>query len=131
MSLKSFTTSATKKEDGEGWPFEVDGRQMVAYKPDEGQFAMLMANVGRGSSDSDRVAGLINFVINIIDDKGADYLVGRLYNRKDVFGIEQIEEIMEWLVEEWTGNPTQGQSASTPSPSSTGRSSTGPSLLSR
>lgn len=131
MTLKSFTTALQDRTAGDAIPFEVDGVEMMAYRPDEAQFAMLMASVGRGSTDSDRVAGMINFLVNIIDPKGADHLQKRLLTpmHRDPFGIEQIENIMEWLTEEWTGNPTQGSSASTPSLSKTGNSSTGRSLL--
>lgn len=128
-NVKSFEVAAKAKPDDEGIPFDVEGFDMVAYQPDEAQFAMLMAFVGRGSSDADRVAGLINFLIAILDPKGADYLQRRLLDRKDDYGIEDVENLMEWLTEEWSGNPTQGRSASTPSPSTTGSSSTARSLI--
>jgi hypothetical protein len=129
MSLKSFEVAAKAKQADEGTPFDIEGHKMLAYQPDEAQFAMLMAFVGRGSSDADRVAGLINFLIAILDPKGADYLQRRLLDRDDDYGIEDVENLMEWLTEEWSGNPTRGQSASTPSPSTTGSSSTGRSLI--
>lgn len=129
MTIKAFNTAVQDRPElnGVGTPFEVDGFKMTAYKPDEGQFAMLMASVGRGSTDGDRIAGLINFLVNIIDTRGADHLQKRLLTPvwKDPFGIEEVEQIMEWLAEEWTGNPTQEPSGSTASPSTTGSPSTG------
>lgn len=97
---------------------------LTAFQPDEAQFAMLMASTGRGVSDMDRIAGIINFFVNILEEDDADYLQGRLLNRNDDFGIPEVEAIMEWLSEEWTGNPTQGPSGSTPSSKSTGPAST-------
>jgi hypothetical protein len=145
-TLKEFEVAAytQKDDDDEGVAIPVPDlmtqRQLdagkeqtytnvLAYKPDEAQFAVLMATTGRGTSDADRIAGFINFFVNIMDENGADYLTGRLLNRRDPFGIDDVEKIMEDLSGEWTGNPTHGSSASTPSPSSDGPKSTGSSLL--
>lgn len=119
-----------KAKEGQPPP-EQTFTEVVAYPPDEGQFAVLLATTGRGVSASDRVAGMINFFVNILDDEGADYLIGRLLTptRKDPFGIEQVEEILERLTNAWTGNPTPEPSASQPSPSSDGPRSTAPSPL--
>lgn len=111
--------------DDEGTRFLVGDKEMVAYKPDEAQFAMLMASVGRGQSDSDRIAGFINFMVAIMDDKSAAYLEKRLLNRRDPFGVDHMEQIMSNLTARWTGNPTKEPSGSTASPSTGGTSSTG------
>lgn len=142
VDIKQFEVAAASPDAApEGTPFEVPDlprkgkpqtyTTITAYEPDEGQFAVLMATTGRGTSDADRIAGFINFFVNILDERGADYLTGRLLTPswKDPFGIQQVEEIMEHLSTEWTGNPTQGSSASTPSPSTDGRKSTESSLL--
>lgn len=127
-TIKEFEVAAKPKsspEADEGVEFKVGDQTLTAYEPDPGQFAVLMATTGRGTSESERVAGFINFFVNILDERGANHLTGRLLNRNDDFGIEDVENIMEWLSEEWSGNPTQGSSASAPSPSSTGEKSTG------
>ena len=112
-------------------PKEQTYTTLVAYQPDEAQFAMLMASVGRGASDADRIAGIINFFVNILDEDGADYLQGRLLTptRIDPFGIDEVEQIMDWLAGEWTGNPTSGPSGSTPSPLTDSPKSTEPTPL--
>lgn len=119
-----------KAKEGEAPP-EQTFTEVIAYEPDEGQFAVLLATTGRGVSPSERVAGMINFFVNILDDAGADYLIGRLLTppRKDPFGIEQVEEILERLTRAWTGNPTREPSGSQPSPSSDGQKSTAPTPL--
>lgn len=139
MSIKQFEVAAKPKEENVGVQFRLPDHvapgqkqtfsDLTAYQPDEAQFAVLMATTGRGASDSDRVAGFVNFFVNILDTDGADYLTGRLLDRNDPFGIANVEEIMDFLTEEWTGNPTQGSSGSTPSPQSDGQNSTANSLL--
>lgn len=129
FSIAVADSHATPDTEDEGTSFDVGDRTLVAYKPDEAQFSMLMASVGRGQSDSDRIAGFINFMVAIMDDKSAAYLEKRLLNRRDPFGVEHMEEIMSNLVKLWSGNPTKEPSGSTPSPTNIGTSSTGRSLL--
>lgn len=144
--IKRFAVAAKKTTDvDEGTPFEIPNKmppiregheapkqtytRLVAYQPDEAQFAMLMATVGRGATDADRIAGIINFFINILDERGSNYLQGRLLDRTDPYGIDDVEQIMDWLAEQWTGNPTREPSGSTQSPSSAGPKSTEPTPL--
>ena len=137
MSIKRFETAAKqKKVETEGTPFEIPDRavegkdqtyrKLVAFQPGEGQFAMLLADVGRGTSEAQKIAGFINFCMAIMDASSADYLAGRLLDRDDDFEVEDMQAIMEWLTEEWSGNPTQEPSGSAQSPSHDGPSSTPP-----
>lgn len=127
MTMKQFTTAVAEAEEtdlDEGKiEFEVDGFACTAYRPTEGQFAILMASTGRHSSMDDMVAGIINFVDGMLDDTSSAHLMKRLMDRKDKFELENVQEIMEWLIEEWTARPTQEPSGSTPSPASTGKTS--------
>jgi hypothetical protein len=128
--MKQFTTAAKEAERakdadaGDLYPFELDGRTIVAYKPTEEQIALLMSDVGRFSSNSSKVGGSIDFFHSIFADADAAYIRQRLLNKDDAFGLPEVQDILEWLIEEWTGNPTQSQSASTPSRPSGGRKST-------
>ena len=128
--MKEFTTAvneAEKSEEDEGLvEFMVDGELCTAYRPSDGQLAFLMASTGRHSSTEEQIAGIINFFVAVLDDDSHNYVVSKLLDRKDKFGIEQVQEIMEWLVSEWSGRPTKSPSGSTSSPPSTGRSSTRP-----
>lgn len=125
--MKSFTTAvveALEDEEDEGRiEFDLDGETLVAYKPSEAQFALLMQAVGRYASMADSVAGGIDFFHAVLDDTSAQHIHARLLDRKDAFGLEEVEEIMAWLVEEWTGRPMKRRSASTRSPKSTGPAS--------
>jgi len=123
--MQEFNTAIKEVvEDEKFTQFKVDGREMKAYAPDDGQLAMLLATIGRGSSDQDKVAGLINFFCAVLDDEDATYIEVRLLDRKDPFKLDEVEKIMEWLVEEWGGRPTQPLSVSTPSQESGGPNST-------
>lgn len=125
--MKEFTTAIEKAEsedDEAGIEFNIDGVLCTAYHPGDGQLAYLLASTGRHSTGQEQIAGLINFFVAVLDDDSHTYVVNRLLDRKDKFGIEQVQSVMEWLVSEWSSRPTKSPSDSTPSPPSTGRSST-------
>lgn len=124
--MQEFTTAVQEVSDdaSDEIKFKIDDREITAYQPQDGQLAMLLASIGRGSSETDKIAGAINFFVAILSEPDAAYVETRLFDRKDQFGLAQIEEVMEWLVEQWSGRPTQSLSVSTPSPESTGPSST-------
>lgn len=92
--------------------------------PSDGQIAFLMANTaGRGATQT-KVAALLNFFDSTLDDETHDYITDRLLDPQDEFGMEDIQDILEMLMEEWTARPTKRQSGSTPTPPTTGQSST-------
>lgn len=124
--MKEFTTavSGAEQSDDDAMEFNVDGTLCRAYRPSDGQLAFLMASTGRHSNSQEQIAGLINFFVAVLDDDSHNYVVNRLLDRKDPFGIEQVQAIMEWMVEEWSGRPTRSPSVSTTSPPTTGQSST-------
>jgi len=126
--VKEFTTAineAEKKDDDEAdLEFKVDGELVRAYKPSDGQLAFLMASTGRHSSPEEQIAGIINFFVATLDDESHTFIVNKLLNRRDPFGIEQVQNIMEWMIEEWSGRPTKSPSGSTRSRQSGGRKST-------
>ncbi len=126
--MKEFITAATEavEEDDAGTlEFSVDGVLCKAYKPNDGQIAVLMATTnGRHLSEGEMIAGIINFFVATLDDETHNYLVNKLLDRNDPFGVLQVQDIIAWMMEEWSGRPTQSSTASTPSRRSGGRKST-------
>ena len=105
---------------------EIGVTEMTAHPPNPGQFAMLMASIGRGSKENDRISGLINFFLRVMDEEDAYYIEGRMFDGKDPMGLEHIEETMEWMVEQWSGRPTKPLCVSIRWPQSGGQNSTEP-----
>lgn len=99
---------------------------LKAHRPSDGQLALLMASIGKGASEIDGIAGPMNFFDTLLDDDGRRYVTDRLFDRRDQFGPDNIIEIMEALVEEWGGRPTQPSSGSTASQPTDGQNSTQP-----
>jgi len=114
--VKEFNTALRAVDEGDDaytLKFKVDGRELTAYKPSDGQLAMLMVAVSKHVSQSTQIAGVIDFFVSVMDNTSHGYIVDRLMDREDMFGIEEVQAIMEWMVEEWTGRPSQPLSVST------------------
>jgi len=127
--MREFVTAvedAVAEEEPEepGLIFAIDGQEMRAYKPTEGQFALLMVAMGRHASSMDQFAGIIDFFISVLDEPSEHYVIQRMQTRDNIIPLEKIVEIMEWMIEEWGGRPFQKPSASTSSPRTGGRKST-------
>jgi hypothetical protein len=125
--MREFVTAvneAFEEEPDEGQVLKLDGQELRYYKPAEGQYMVFMASTGRHSSTQEQIAAVTNFFVELFDKESQDYLVNRLLDRDDPFGIEKINEIMDAMAEDWTGRPTPPSSASTRSQRNGGRKST-------
>ena len=124
---KSFSLAveeATSAEYNESMPFQVEGsdEQLYAYRPTEGQVALLL---GAGAARPEEMAStFMELFWSLMDEETAAILRHRLMDRHDRFGLADIVQIVEWIVEEATGFPTQPPPASTRSPATSGQRST-------
>jgi hypothetical protein len=125
--MKEFKTAVRAVETPEKeLTFTVDGTELTAYMPRPEQLAVLMAATGRHASLHTQIAGVIDFFVEVMDEDSQAYLRDRLLDRNDPFGLDEVESIIEWMVEEWTGRPTPPPSVSTRSRNNGGRKSTRP-----
>ncbi len=125
--MREFVTAVQEAYEGEadeGQTMKLDGRELTYYKPAEGQFMVFMASTSRHSSTQEQIAAVVNFFVELFDKDSQAHLVERLLDREDPFGIEQINNILDALAEDWSGRPTQPSTASTRSRKSGGRKST-------
>jgi hypothetical protein len=126
--MREFITAAAAVEDegdtfGSEITIKVDGREVAILPANEGALAMLLASDAVPLNE--KVSASINFFFSILRDaRDEDHFKQRLFDRKDPFGGAIIAELVEGIIEEWTGDPTQSSSDSTGSLDSTGESST-------
>jgi hypothetical protein len=103
----------------------VNSVECHAFRPAEGQVLVLLADtIGRRAKPSDKVAGIIDFFVDVLDRESHEYIVDRLLDPEDDFGFENISEIAFGLVEEWGGRPTKRPSDFAPSRKKGGQRST-------
>lgn len=127
--MREFVTAVNEAyEDDveEGQTLVLDGRDLTYYKPAEGQYMVFMASTSRHSPQNEQIAAVVNFFVELFDKDSQVYLVERLLDRDDPFGIDQINEILDALAEEWSGRPTHPSTGSAPSQKTGGRKSTPP-----
>src|SRR6478735_5031881 len=102
---KRIETGATREEaeaaeDAVDYvEFSLDGRVLRAFPPTEGQLAFMLAALGRGQSQDQRFASIINIMLASLRDEDQDYLEGRLLAKADDpkrLTIAQLEEIFEY-----------------------------------
>lgn len=102
--------------------FKVDDRVLRSYTPHEGQLTFMLAALGRGQSTDAKYASIINLMMSTLRGEDADYMEGRLLERDPAKRLQMpmLEEIFEYLVQEWFARPTQPPSDSAGSPPITG-----------
>lgn len=128
--MKEFITAVAAVEDNEegndeGWvDFKVDGQECRARRPSSGQVAYLTSTTHRHAPLQQKVAGVINFCMAVMDEDTAAYLNDKLLDGDDPFEIPQIQDIIEYLIEQWSGRPTEQSSGSRQPQDSTGSTST-------
>lgn len=83
--------------------FKLDGRVMKAYRPHEGQLTFMMAAMGRGQTQEQRYAAIINIMMESLAEEDADYFESRLLtrDRKTRLKIKDIEPVFEYLTKQW------------------------------
>lgn len=127
--MKQFTTAveeavneAEGNEEEQYTEFSVDGRVIRAYPPTPGQLTFMMASMGRGQTTDQRFAAIVNIMLESLRDEDKDYMESRLLTRDPLrrIPVKKIEEIFEFLMEEWFARPTQPPSDSAESPQSDG-----------
>lgn len=129
MTIKSFSTAAKSVEDNEtpvGAPVEVefDERKILFNPPTTGQWAVTMAGNSDAADTSEQLATQINFFFSLLGSKDAAWFKHRLFDRDDPFDVDNIAELIEYLMEEWAGRPTKPSSTSSTAQSNGGKRST-------
>lgn len=117
--MKEFITAVEdhiEAEEGEGSfvEFKLDDRVLRAYRPNEGQLTFIMAAMGRGQSQSDRYASIVNLMMESLRPDDADYFESRLLSRDPKRRLrikEDIEPIFAYLTEEWFREAPEAGSA--------------------
>lgn len=126
--MREFVTAARQApsaiEGAEPIQFKIDGEEFTAYPPSPGQMAMLIQAQADSRDVTESIAAIIDFLDGILDEEAQKMFRRRLLDRNDPFDFDNVNELVEGLVEEWTARPTTSSSASSSSPKSVGSKST-------
>lgn len=84
--------------------FKLDDRVLRAHPLSEGQLAFMMASLGRGQTNDQRFASIINIMLASLQGDDKDFLESRLLEPKSSprrIPLKVLEGIFEHLIEEW------------------------------
>lgn len=125
--MKEFRSEAP--EEREVW-FSLDGYEFRWVPPK--QASLLIESLGLGQQQTslgdtrlDQVRAQIDWIASGFSDRDREYLMGRLSDPDDSFDVDQLRDVMGWLVEQAAARPTKRSSASARRPSGTGESGAG------
>lgn len=126
--MKKFSSATTTSsidvfEDAKPVVFMVDNDEYTAYPPKASQFAMFMATQAKNREVTDNVAGVVDFLDGLLDDADQKRLRARLLDREDPLDFGIVEQVVEYIMEEWMERPTQAASVSSDLPQKTVRKS--------
>jgi len=125
---KSFALAAAEATGAveDALPFQMEGSddQLYAYLPGEGQLLLLLGLAGPGQSPQELAQTVLDVFWGLMEPETAGILRRRLNDRNDSFGVADVMNIVQWLIEEASARPTQSSFASTPSRTTSGQRST-------
>lgn len=107
-------------KDDKGKEIEVDILETIATRPKDAIWAMTMAAMSERAGTHESLAASVDFLGACLPEGDLLWFKMRLWDRHDDFGMAEVQEIVEYLIEEWSANPTSSASGST----SSARSST-------
>jgi hypothetical protein len=127
--VKEFALALEREisdDEEELLPFKMAGdeTQLYAMMPTESDVALVAGAMSQYAEDGEKVVAIFDLFWSLMDDATGRHLRRRLRNRSDPFGIPDVMNVLEWIVEERTGRPTKPSSGSTASQPSTGARST-------
>ncbi len=126
--FEDAVTNAALNEDGADTPDPIEvnigDRVVVLEFPGSGQLAY-MAMASAGDRGNLQTAGMvINFLVSLMEDDDARYLRSLLLTKGGEYGLEELLETFDDMMEQWGSRPTEPPSVSASSRPTGGRSGT-------
>src|SRR6187431_2181864 len=127
--IKQFGDAARKgRDDGAEDDIivvKILDRDVTLHSPGSGSLAYLAMSIAGAGNDLVQLGQTINFIMSIFEDDDARWVRGLLLDRESGFDAEDIMDLAIYVVEEWSGRPTNPSTGSSPSSRATGARTTG------
>lgn len=110
MAHRDFTLTPTEKDPP---TFSVAGREFKCLvQPPAGVLTDLVATADK--SDAAKVSGLVEFIGGCLAEADAEQFELVIHDKDTIVPIDTLNDIAQWLIEEYTGRPTTPSSTSQP-----------------
>jgi hypothetical protein len=123
------TRVAAQKKQGQGEhaPITVAilDRDVTFEFPGAGQVTYLSMIATTAENDVEAASALLTFLVSMTNDEGGRILKRSVLNPHSGFDLDDVPDVIRYLIEEWGGFPTAPASASSATQATTGRTSTG------
>jgi hypothetical protein len=126
MTLKQFGNAAkasTAEPQEPPLKANVLDRQVTFNSPGTGQIAYVASYMAGDDGEIIQYGGMLNFLFSLLQDDDDRAYVKRSL-RDQSLTMEDVEEILIWIVEEWSERPTKRPSDFSDGQRTTGKSST-------
>lgn len=87
-------------------------RKVALESPGSGQIGYIAMTAAGASNDLVQLGEVINFLVSLMDDEDGRYVKGLLLDRHSGFEGEDMVELAQHIVKEWSGRPTKPSSGS-------------------
>jgi hypothetical protein len=89
--------------------FEVDGMILVATKPEQGAFTLILGALSNAATIADRTNAILQFVQSSLDEPSRMYVMNRLLAKHDKFDVELLAKIVNQLLVKWAPKQSRAQ----------------------
>lgn len=107
--IQSFSTSVKTNTDAPV-EFMLDDRRIEALRPKSAIFGETIHGLTSSKSVSDQVINAIRFLEGCLKPADRDWIAKRLRDPDDDLDVEEVMEIINFLMTEFSGRPTESQS---------------------
>lgn len=108
--MKEFRTAKKAKTKQDTIRFKVDGETMTAIRPK----SWTTLETAAGADENNPAAAAkasIDMITGMFDAASRQRLLARLRDPDDALDLNDVQEYLTWLTEEWSGRPTGSSSA--------------------
>lgn len=109
MAVKHFEVSARELQDNDVLDFTLGDDKFRAKRPKNYAWMKFVADM---NADDAREAflAIARFLDLVLSDKESAQIGARLEDDGDPLDIDHVTDVVKWMVEEWTGRPTESSS---------------------
>lgn len=106
LEFKTSTKKTLKKDADDKVPFKIDGEEFIAKPAAGGALTLLIAS-GASDNPSEQVWEIMQFFKSILSTADMTRITNKLRDTDDPFELTDLINVMQGLVAEFAGRPTE------------------------
>lgn len=123
-SIAKAAAQKHRRDEEDFLEYRIVEREVKFYYPGSGALAYIGLVEASAENDLMLSGAYINFIISLVEDADARYIKRVLLDHASGFDIEDLTDLIEELLDQWSNHPSKPVSDSSPTSAPTGRPST-------